>query len=105
MHLVEISPKLSEIQAKNLCTSYEELTPNINSKMKNAIGPYKQGVTKDGIKVFWYYSVNDIPQSFSVILAHEFFDALPIHKFQVFLKKFNKYILFSLIKILLFSEI
>ncbi|XP_043475311.1 protein arginine methyltransferase NDUFAF7 homolog, mitochondrial [Leptopilina heterotoma] len=82
LHLVEISPTLSEIQAKNLCASYEDIKPVVNSNVKNAIGPYRQGITKDGIKIFWYYSVNDVPQNFSVIIAHEFFDALPIHKFQ-----------------------
>lgn len=80
---MEISPTLSEIQAKNLCDSYEDIKPIVNSNVKNAIGPYRQGITKDGIKIFWYYSVNDVPQNFSVIIAHEFFDALPIHKFQV----------------------
>ena len=81
--MVEISPALSVIQAKNLCVSSEEISPELNSKEKNAIGCYRQGITEDGVKVFWYYSVKDLPRGFSVIVAHEFFDAMPIHKFQV----------------------
>ena len=80
---MEISPTLSAIQAKKLCISSEEVTPETNSIKRNAIGHYRQGVTEDGVKVFWYYSVKDIPRGFSVFIAHEFFDALPIHKFQV----------------------
>ncbi|XP_033221603.1 protein arginine methyltransferase NDUFAF7 homolog, mitochondrial [Belonocnema kinseyi] len=82
LHLVEISPILSAIQAKKLCISSEEVTPEINSRERNAIGHYRHGVTEDGVKVFWYYSVKDVPRGFSIFIAHEFFDALPIHKFQ-----------------------
>jgi len=44
---------------------------------------YREGVTRDGVKIYWYYSINDVPRKFSVFIAQEFFDALPIHKFQV----------------------
>ncbi|XP_030754951.1 protein arginine methyltransferase NDUFAF7, mitochondrial [Sitophilus oryzae] len=74
LHLVEISPVLSELQAKSLCSS-SFLTNN----MSNPI--YREGISHQGISVYWYKQLKDIPDGFSIILAHEFFDALPIHKF------------------------
>ncbi|XP_015185297.1 PREDICTED: NADH dehydrogenase [ubiquinone] complex I, assembly factor 7 isoform X2 [Polistes dominula] len=84
IHLVEISPALSKIQAQNLCTHVEEinLADSKTQIKENSIGHYKKGITEDGIEIYWYYSVTDIPKKFSIFLAHEFFDALPIHKFQ-----------------------
>ncbi|XP_048340518.1 protein arginine methyltransferase NDUFAF7, mitochondrial [Sphaerodactylus townsendi] len=74
IHLVEISPKLSEIQALTLT---EEKIKLIDSSPA-----YMQGVAKTGIPVFWYRDVSDVPLGYSFYLAHEFLDALPIHKFQ-----------------------
>ncbi|XP_024940398.1 protein arginine methyltransferase NDUFAF7 homolog, mitochondrial isoform X2 [Cephus cinctus] len=82
LHLVEVSPTLSAIQAKNLCTSTEEVNPLTNKNGENSISHYRKGITNDGVKIFWYYSITDVPRDFSIFLAHEFFDALPIHKFQ-----------------------
>lgn len=43
---------------------------------------YQSGTTRHGTNIKWYTSITDVPQkNFSLILAHEFFDALPIHKF------------------------
>ncbi|XP_015116450.1 protein arginine methyltransferase NDUFAF7, mitochondrial [Diachasma alloeum] len=75
IHLVEVSPALSAIQAKNLCISSKEVDTNEGLKY------YREGETQDGNRVFWYYCVEDVPRKFSVFIAHEFFDALPIHKF------------------------
>ncbi|XP_060722254.1 protein arginine methyltransferase NDUFAF7, mitochondrial [Tachysurus vachellii] len=76
VHLVEVSPKLSEVQAHSLvggttqvCVSEEESV-------------YRTGTTHTGVPVSWYRRTDDIPRGFSIFLAHEFFDALPIHKFQ-----------------------
>lgn len=46
------------------------------------------GISRHGIPVFWHKQLQDVPNSFSLIVAHEFFDALPIHKFH---KTFNGY--------------
>ncbi|XP_017879219.1 protein arginine methyltransferase NDUFAF7 homolog, mitochondrial isoform X2 [Ceratina calcarata] len=79
VHLVEISPALSGIQAKKLCKTIKE---HDVTKLNGANAYYREGVTEDGVKLYWYYSIKDVPKAFSIILAHEFFDALPIHKFQ-----------------------
>lgn len=44
---------------------------------------YFQGETLSGIKVYWYNDLKKVPQNFSWYVAHEFFDVLPIHKFEV----------------------
>ncbi|XP_057323235.1 protein arginine methyltransferase NDUFAF7, mitochondrial [Microplitis mediator] len=86
VHLVEVSPALSDIQAKKLCVSSKEVSPILISgddkENKLASYHYREGVTEDGTKVFWYRSIEHVPRKFSVFIAHEFFDALPIHKFQ-----------------------
>lgn len=40
-----------------------------------------KGESVSGIEIFWYRELKQVPKSFSIYLAHEFFDALPIHKF------------------------
>ena len=75
IHLVELSPYLSKLQSHKLCYSSTEV--DINSSPY-----YRVGETLGGTKVFWYNRIEDIPKEFSIILAHEFFDALPIHKLQ-----------------------
>lgn len=82
VHLVEISPGLSQLQTEKLCTESKDNEPTTNEDEK-FIMHYREGVTKDSVKIYWYYSINDIPKNFSIFVAHEFFDALPIHKFQV----------------------
>ncbi|CAH1132752.1 unnamed protein product [Ceutorhynchus assimilis] len=74
LHLVEISPVLSEIQSRTLCMS-SNLTHNPKCFH------YREGISKQGIPVYWYRQFKDVPEAFSLVLAHEFFDALPIHKF------------------------
>ncbi|XP_044273299.1 protein arginine methyltransferase NDUFAF7, mitochondrial isoform X1 [Varanus komodoensis] len=74
VHLVEVSPKLSEIQASVLTEEKIELQEGPSA--------YMQGVTKTKLPIFWYRDLNDVPLGNSFYLANEFLDALPIHKFQ-----------------------
>ncbi|XP_064411408.1 protein arginine methyltransferase NDUFAF7, mitochondrial [Latimeria chalumnae] len=74
VHLVEVSPKLSEVQAQILIGK-ETQTDGLTTV-------YRKGVTKAGFPVFWYRDLQDVPSGYAFYLAHEFFDALPIHKFQ-----------------------
>lgn len=78
IHFVEISPYLSELQHKNLSDiKLVKYTHNIN---KN--GCTQQGKSKYGHQMFWYKHIEDVPKdAFTFFVGHEFFDALPIHKF------------------------
>ncbi|XP_077298135.1 protein arginine methyltransferase NDUFAF7 homolog, mitochondrial [Arctopsyche grandis] len=73
IHLVEVSPSLQKSQAEKLCVVHKacDSTPH-----------YHEGETLRGSKIYWYKDISDVPKKFSLILAHEFFDALPIHKFK-----------------------
>ncbi|KAM6459567.1 protein arginine methyltransferase NDUFAF7, mitochondrial [Liasis olivaceus] len=74
IHLVEVSPKLSEIQASVLTKEKTELPESSSA--------YMHGISKTGIPIFWYRNLNEVPGGNNFYLAHEFLDALPIHKFQ-----------------------
>ncbi|XP_023591711.1 protein arginine methyltransferase NDUFAF7, mitochondrial isoform X2 [Trichechus manatus latirostris] len=76
VHLVEVSQKLSEIQAVTLIEENVPLERNAGSLV------YMKGVTKSGLPISWYRDIQDVPKGYSFYLAHEFFDVLPVHKFQ-----------------------
>ncbi|KAM5292592.1 protein arginine methyltransferase NDUFAF7, mitochondrial [Ctenodactylus gundi] len=76
IHLVEVSQKLSNTQALALT---EEKTP-LERSTESPV--YMKGVTKSGLPISWYRDLHDVPQGYSFYLAHEFFDVLPVHKFQ-----------------------
>ncbi|XP_071997344.1 protein arginine methyltransferase NDUFAF7, mitochondrial [Engystomops pustulosus] len=76
IHLVEVSPKLSEIQAITLTGN------NIETHYDEATSAYKKGITKSGLHISWYNDVQNVPSGYTLYIAHEFFDALPIHKLQ-----------------------
>lgn len=80
LHLVEISPLLSKIQERKLCNT-ESITSNELTEITSKYT--KMGRSKYGVPVYWYNRIEDVPEGFSLYIAHEFFDALPIHKFQV----------------------
>ncbi|XP_031558295.1 protein arginine methyltransferase NDUFAF7, mitochondrial-like [Actinia tenebrosa] len=82
LHLVEVSPALSDIQAR-LLTGVESKVSDFD---KDYPLSYRQGKTPSGIPVSWYQAVQDVSPGNTFFLAHEFFDALPIHQF----KKTNK---------------
>lgn len=77
VHLVEVSPVLSALQAQALTGSDSYLTAE-----EVEVPVYRRGNTADGVPVSWYRRLQDVSSGFSVIVAQEFFDALPIHKFQ-----------------------
>ncbi|XP_049726568.1 protein arginine methyltransferase NDUFAF7, mitochondrial isoform X2 [Elephas maximus indicus] len=76
VHLVEVSQKLSEIQAATLTEEKVPLERNAGSPV------YMKGISKSGIPISWYRDLQDVPKGHSFYLAHEFFDVLPVHKFQ-----------------------
>ncbi|KAM9840402.1 protein arginine methyltransferase NDUFAF7, mitochondrial [Aulostomus maculatus] len=76
LHLVEVSPALSRLQAQSLTGTRNQDTDREDEPV------YRRGQTPTGVPVSWYHHLDDVPTGFSIFLAHEFFDALPIHKFQ-----------------------
>ncbi|XP_062292870.1 protein arginine methyltransferase NDUFAF7, mitochondrial [Scomber scombrus] len=76
LHLVEVSPVLSRIQAQNLTGTQNQEADSEDEPV------YRRGETSTGLPVSWYRRLDDVPAGFSIFLAHEFFDALPVHKFQ-----------------------
>ncbi|XP_020351896.1 protein arginine methyltransferase NDUFAF7, mitochondrial [Oncorhynchus kisutch] len=76
VHLVEVSPKLSQVQAQCLTGDQSQVSASEDEPV------YRHGTTTTGLPISWYRNLDDVPRGFSIYLAHEFFDALPIHKFQ-----------------------
>ena len=101
LHMVEVSPKLSEMQQEKLSgvptsqpdssstdsqpsrLGQSQSTVTSNEESSSDLKCYRSCRSKHGPPVSWYRRVQDVPRGFSFYLAHEFFDALPIHKFQV----------------------
>ncbi|CAL1541638.1 unnamed protein product [Lymnaea stagnalis] len=85
LHLVEVSPKLSLMQAaklsgKNVSETNDENSGIVDEASKE-MGCYQQCTSRYGPQVYWYKELADVPQGLSCFIAHEFLDALPIHKF------------------------
>ncbi|XP_065172229.1 LOW QUALITY PROTEIN: protein arginine methyltransferase NDUFAF7 homolog, mitochondrial [Atheta coriaria] len=74
IHMVEVSDLMADMQARRLCINVRR----INEKDANF---YKEGYNSNGIPIRWYRNFSQLPPGFSFLIAHEFFDALPIHKF------------------------
>ncbi|RNA40170.1 NADH dehydrogenase [ubiquinone] complex assembly factor 7, partial [Brachionus plicatilis] len=74
VYMIESSPFLRKIQIKNLCNLEKEpeLEKEYDSKHSNRI------------KITWLTDITQLPHKEAVhfFVANEFFDALPVHKFQ-----------------------
>ncbi|XP_008395183.1 protein arginine methyltransferase NDUFAF7, mitochondrial isoform X1 [Poecilia reticulata] len=79
VHLVEVSPVLSRVQAETLTRTGGQ---EASGEPDPADPAYRRGETAAGVPVSWYRHLEDVPAGFSIFVAHEFFDALPVHKFQ-----------------------
>ncbi|KAI7336818.1 DUF185-domain-containing protein [Hortaea werneckii] len=78
VYLVEASPRLREAQKALLCGDEKEMT-------ETDIGWESESKMVEGMKVKWTEDIRFVPRDGSktpFIIAHEFFDALPIHVFQ-----------------------
>ncbi|ODN02901.1 NADH dehydrogenase [ubiquinone] complex I, assembly factor 7 [Orchesella cincta] len=81
LNLVEISPFLSQKQYEVICSS--DVLKQGENKVTPPPNSYKHGISKDyDFPVSWYKDIRDVPKEFSFYVAHEFFDALPVHKLQ-----------------------
>ncbi|KAG0026620.1 NADH dehydrogenase [ubiquinone] complex I, assembly factor 7 [Podila clonocystis] len=78
VHLVEASPGLRKLQRQTLC--------GIPISEEQVGGGSREGITSaqrpDGLQISWHDVFDDLPGECSLIVAHEFFDALPIYKFE-----------------------
>ncbi len=84
LNLVEVSPHLSKMQKELLCSPEETDTTKTNTDPNNPSNAFQHGITPNSkFPVTWYKDIRDVPKEFTFYVAHEFFDALPIHKLQV----------------------
>jgi len=76
VHLVECSPALRKLQHNAL--HYTEGDPQRkNSRDGNAFSALS------GALVSWHADLEQVPRGVpTIIIAHEFYDALPVHQFQ-----------------------
>ncbi|XP_040577121.1 protein arginine methyltransferase NDUFAF7, mitochondrial [Lepeophtheirus salmonis] len=65
LHLVEISPNLRKVQRVQLSDPKSPKTTK----------------TPSGVPIHWHRSLDTVPRGFSMFIAHEYLDALPIHQF------------------------
>ena len=75
--MIEASPRLREAQHKLLCGD--------NPLQENALGHQSTSKHSNDIKIVWSEDLRLVPKDATktpFIVAHEFFDALPIHIFQ-----------------------
>lgn len=77
LHLVEISPHLTQIQEQTICGTTSLIEAD-RRKLHHSL-------SKTGIPITWYRAIEEVPEmtGFNAFVAHEFFDALPIHKLRV----------------------
>jgi len=112
VHLIEISPALRKKQFETLkCQGSLETFESLNNPLLAEIKPNPfaakktdddddddddseeedekfstkgnvSGITAHGTKVYWHNSLDEVPSGPTCIIAHEFFDALPVHQFR-----------------------
>ncbi|XP_020202866.1 protein arginine methyltransferase NDUFAF7 homolog, mitochondrial [Cajanus cajan] len=75
VHLVECSPALQKLQHQNLKCIDDENAGQDSDKITAR--------SSFGTPVSWHATLEQVPSgSPTIIIAHEFFDALPVHQFQ-----------------------
>ncbi|KAI9139154.1 S-adenosyl-L-methionine-dependent methyltransferase [Paraphysoderma sedebokerense] len=82
IHLVEASPLLRQVQMDTLSASLRNgsLLSNVERDKYGQVLNARIGDTT----VHWYESLNDVPEeAWTILIAHEFFDALPVYKFKL----------------------
>ncbi|KAI7906321.1 S-adenosyl-L-methionine-dependent methyltransferase [Cokeromyces recurvatus] len=80
IHLIEASPELRKIQRERLVkgSKDEDVVRIKGTKDKAPV----ETITKDGLKISWHDGIEVVPDQWSFVMAHEFFDALPVHLFE-----------------------
>ncbi len=73
LRVLNIVPQLKE----NLSVHLVEMSPTLMAAQKQSLSAV------DKTPVHWHKSIADVPEGFSFIIANEFFDALPVHQFEM----------------------
>ncbi|BFZ56530.1 hypothetical protein PYCC9005_003577 [Savitreella phatthalungensis] len=87
IHLIEASDRLREIQRQKLCGQDNkffdaDLPQSSPSGSRTVTGAQSKF---DDVTIYWHYDIKSVPRgdgSSALVVAHEFFDALPIHAFE-----------------------
>ncbi|XP_024382737.1 uncharacterized protein [Physcomitrium patens] len=84
VHLVECSPALRKIQHETLKCVYKggaEEKPTADGQNSEVVDDRISQIS--GVPVAWHFDLDQVPRGVpTIIIAHEFYDALPIHQFQ-----------------------
>ncbi|KAL0078765.1 S-adenosyl-L-methionine-dependent methyltransferase [Phycomyces blakesleeanus] len=81
IHLVEASPGLRKMQRAALVEGSKD--EDVVREKADAANTALESITRpDGITVSWHDGIEFVPEQWSMIMAHEFFDALPVHSFE-----------------------
>ncbi|CAO3637037.1 unnamed protein product [Mucor hiemalis] len=81
VHLIEASPGLRKMQRAALVKGSEDKDV-IRVEGSQLESPIETITRPDGVKVSWHDGLEVVPEQWSFVMAHEFFDALPIHSFE-----------------------
>ncbi|KAG2231049.1 hypothetical protein INT48_007560 [Thamnidium elegans] len=81
VHFVEASPGLRKMQRAALVKGSQD-NDVIRIEGNKDEPPIETITRSDGVKVSWHDGIEVVPEQWSCIMAHEFFDALPIHSFE-----------------------
>ncbi|KAL7094766.1 hypothetical protein ACP275_11G124900 [Erythranthe tilingii] len=75
IHMVEVSPALQKLQYQNLkCVTEDGGDGNAEKRCISTLA---------GTPVSWHATLEQVPTGLpTIIIAHEFYDALPVHQFQ-----------------------
>ncbi|KAI8337745.1 S-adenosyl-L-methionine-dependent methyltransferase [Chlamydoabsidia padenii] len=83
IHLVEASPGLRKMQRAALVEgSSDNDVSRIATRETAGMNPTETITRQDGVKICWHDGIELVPEQWSFIMAHEFFDALPVHSFE-----------------------
>ncbi|KAI9486198.1 MAG: S-adenosyl-L-methionine-dependent methyltransferase [Benjaminiella poitrasii] len=82
VHLIEASPELRRVQRERLVkgSTDEDVVRVKGTKDRAPLETIRR--EEDGVKVSWHDGIEVIPDQWSFMMMHEFFDALPVHLFE-----------------------
>jgi SAM-dependent MidA family methyltransferase len=78
IHLVETSPGLMQVQ-------HDAIADALSKAGKKLVAADKEVLEDDEIRIEWFPLIDSVPiqnDTWSMVVAHEFFDALPMHIFE-----------------------